>query len=150
METECTQEIRAFHPLGWREVAGQFEGRQITSDAGGVLLRQVEQVDRNSTAVCRVLRGSAGYRWEAAACQMASVSQRGQANAGANDRAKTHPRAPMRCGMMGPLERSLSIPGSGNRRNAPLAQAATRTRAFAESAALSSLCLGRLLGSGNG
>jgi Transposase DDE domain group 1 len=43
VKTECTQKSFAFHSLGSREVVGQFDGGQITSDAGGVLLREVEQ-----------------------------------------------------------------------------------------------------------
>ena len=42
MKTECIQKTFGFHPLGSREVVGQFDGGQITSDAGGVLLREVE------------------------------------------------------------------------------------------------------------
>jgi hypothetical protein len=43
MKTECTQEPFAFHPLNQREVRGQFDGGAITSDAGGLLLREVEK-----------------------------------------------------------------------------------------------------------
>src|SRR2546427_4175114 len=43
MTTECTQEPFAFHPLNQREVRGQFDGGSITSDAGGLLLREVEK-----------------------------------------------------------------------------------------------------------
>ncbi len=42
MTTECTQEPFPFHPLNQREVRGQFDGGSITSDAGGLLLREVE------------------------------------------------------------------------------------------------------------
>ena len=43
MPTQCNQEILKFHPLGQREVRGQFDGGTITSDAGGLLLREVEK-----------------------------------------------------------------------------------------------------------
>jgi hypothetical protein len=32
-----------FHPLGSREVRGAFDGGTITSDGGGLLLREVEK-----------------------------------------------------------------------------------------------------------
>src|SRR5665811_988398 len=43
MTTECKQEPFPFHPLNQREVRGQFDGGSITSDAGGLLLREVEK-----------------------------------------------------------------------------------------------------------
>ena len=43
MLTQCNQETLRFHPLGKREVRGEFEGGTITSDAGGLLLREVEK-----------------------------------------------------------------------------------------------------------
>ena len=43
MTTECTQEPFPFHPLNQREIRGQFDGGSITSDAGGLLLREVEK-----------------------------------------------------------------------------------------------------------
>ena len=43
MTTECNQEPFPFHPLNQREVRGQFDGGAITSDAGGLLLREVEK-----------------------------------------------------------------------------------------------------------
>jgi hypothetical protein len=44
MPTECTRESFDFQPLFRREVVAQFNGGQITSDAGGLLLRQTEQI----------------------------------------------------------------------------------------------------------
>src|SRR5262252_5372553 len=41
--TECKPKTVEFHPLGSREVVGHFDGGEITSDAGGLLLREVEQ-----------------------------------------------------------------------------------------------------------
>src|SRR2546421_7776955 len=41
--TECKTEQYEFHPLGNREVVGRFDGGDITTDAGGLLLREVEQ-----------------------------------------------------------------------------------------------------------
>jgi hypothetical protein len=44
MKTECNQKFSAFHALGKREVMGLFEGGRITSDGGGLLLRETEQL----------------------------------------------------------------------------------------------------------
>ncbi len=44
MQTECTRREFAFHPLGRREVVGRFDGGTISSDAGGLLLREVERL----------------------------------------------------------------------------------------------------------
>jgi Transposase DDE domain group 1 len=43
METQCIQEQMGFQQLGRREVIGRFDGGQISSDAGGLLLREVEK-----------------------------------------------------------------------------------------------------------
>ena len=43
METQCIQEQMAFQQLGRREVIGRFDGGKISSDAGGLLLREVER-----------------------------------------------------------------------------------------------------------
>ena len=43
METQCIQEQMAFQQLGRRDVIGRFDGGQISSDAGGLLLREVEK-----------------------------------------------------------------------------------------------------------
>ncbi len=43
MTTECTQLAFDFHPLGRREVVARFDGGRITSDAGGLLLREAER-----------------------------------------------------------------------------------------------------------
>ena len=42
METQCIQEQMVFQQLGRREVVGRFDGGRISSDAGGLLLREVE------------------------------------------------------------------------------------------------------------
>jgi hypothetical protein len=41
--TQCNQESFQFHPLRKREVRGRFDGGAIPSDAGGLLLREVEK-----------------------------------------------------------------------------------------------------------
>jgi hypothetical protein len=41
--TECKTERYEFHALGSREVVGDFDGGDITTDAGGLLLREVER-----------------------------------------------------------------------------------------------------------
>ena len=43
MTTECNEKLFEFHPLGAREVRGGFDGGAITSDGGGLLLREVEK-----------------------------------------------------------------------------------------------------------
>jgi len=42
MNTQCTPTQLEFHSLGRREVVGKFDGGSITSDAGGLLLRETE------------------------------------------------------------------------------------------------------------
>src|ERR1700694_4679579 len=41
--TECTKSSFGFHPLYRREVVAQFDGGDITTDAGGLLLREVDR-----------------------------------------------------------------------------------------------------------
>jgi hypothetical protein len=43
MRTECNQFVFGFHPLKQREIRAQFDGGAITSDGGGLLLREVEK-----------------------------------------------------------------------------------------------------------
>ena len=43
MKTECSKVQLTFHGLNRRQVIGQFDGGEITSDGGGVLLREVEK-----------------------------------------------------------------------------------------------------------
>jgi hypothetical protein len=43
MKTECTAGQLEFQGLGRRVVVGQFDGGRISSDSGGLLLREVEQ-----------------------------------------------------------------------------------------------------------
>jgi len=43
MRTGCNQESFQFHPLRKREVRGRFDGGAITTDVGGLLLREVEK-----------------------------------------------------------------------------------------------------------
>ena len=42
MATECNPVQLEFHALGRREVVGCFDGGRITSDGGGLLLREVD------------------------------------------------------------------------------------------------------------
>jgi len=44
--TECNPKPIEFHTLGNREVVAHFDGGNITSDAGGLMLREVEQRTR--------------------------------------------------------------------------------------------------------
>jgi Transposase DDE domain group 1 len=43
MTTECNQFVFGFHPQKRREIRAQFDGGTITSDGGGLLLREVEK-----------------------------------------------------------------------------------------------------------
>ena len=43
METQCTVEQLEFHALGRRSVTGRFDGGRLSSDAGGVVLREVDK-----------------------------------------------------------------------------------------------------------
>ena len=43
MRTECKQATFEFHGLFQRKVKARFDGGKITSDAGVLLLREVEQ-----------------------------------------------------------------------------------------------------------
>jgi hypothetical protein len=43
LRTQGNQESFQFHPLARRRVQGRFDGGAITSDAGGLLLREVEK-----------------------------------------------------------------------------------------------------------
>jgi hypothetical protein len=43
MRTECNTNPLEFHALGSRDVVGRFDGGRITSDGGGLLLREVDQ-----------------------------------------------------------------------------------------------------------
>lgn len=43
MSTECNQFVFGFHPLKQREIRAQFDGGAITTEGGGLLLREVEK-----------------------------------------------------------------------------------------------------------
>ena len=53
MRTQCNQGSFGFHALGSHEIVGRFDGGQITSDGGGLLLRETEQ----ATGIIAQLRG---------------------------------------------------------------------------------------------
>ena len=59
METQCTGEQVEFHALGRRSVTGRFDGGRISSDAGGVLLREV---DKRTGVTARVSRCFVDHR----------------------------------------------------------------------------------------
>ena len=59
METQCSGEQLEFHPLGRRSVTGRFDGGRISSDAGGVLLREV---DKRTGVTARVSKCFVDYR----------------------------------------------------------------------------------------
>ena len=43
MKTDCTLPLFDFQPLGKRKIVASFDGGALTSDAGGLLLREVEE-----------------------------------------------------------------------------------------------------------
>ena len=43
METQCTQRAFGFHEVGGREIVARFDGGRVTSDGGGILLREIEE-----------------------------------------------------------------------------------------------------------
>jgi len=43
VSAQCSRPAMAFHPLGRRKVVGRFDGGPLTSDAGGILLREVDR-----------------------------------------------------------------------------------------------------------
>ena len=51
MKPQCSEEPLEFHGLGRREVIGDFDGGQISSDGGALLLREVEY----RTGICKRL-----------------------------------------------------------------------------------------------
>ena len=46
MATECSGRTLTFQPVGVRQVVGKFDGGKITSDGGGLLLKEVERRSR--------------------------------------------------------------------------------------------------------
>ena len=59
MKTQCTVEQLELHALGRRSVTGRFDGGRISSDGGGVLLREV---DLRTGVTARVSRCFVDYR----------------------------------------------------------------------------------------
>ena len=46
MTTQCSESKLVFHELDSRQVEARFDGGEITSDAGGILLREIEKRTR--------------------------------------------------------------------------------------------------------
>lgn len=44
MRTECNPQSFGFHALGRKKIVARFDGGRITSDAGGILLRETERI----------------------------------------------------------------------------------------------------------
>jgi len=59
VQTECHSDSYGFQGLGRREVVARFDGGAITSDAGGLLLREVEN---RSGIIARFARGFVDHR----------------------------------------------------------------------------------------
>jgi hypothetical protein len=43
VETQCTQQTFGFQHVGGREIVARFDGGRVTSDGGGILLREIEE-----------------------------------------------------------------------------------------------------------
>ena len=61
METQCSGEQLEFHGLGRRRITGRFDGGRISSDGGGILLREA---DLRSGLTARVSKCFVDYRNE--------------------------------------------------------------------------------------
>ena len=59
MQIECHSDSYGFQGLSRREVVARFDGGAITSDAGGLLLREVEN---RSGIIARFARGFVDHR----------------------------------------------------------------------------------------
>ena len=59
MQTECQADSYVFPGMGRRDVVARFDGGAITSDAGGLLLREVEA---RSGIIARFARGFVDHR----------------------------------------------------------------------------------------
>lgn len=79
MNTECTTARLEFHVLGRRSVVAQFDGGKISSDSGGLLLREVEM----RTHILQRLAGCfVGHRVESLIKQrVMGLDSRGETNA---------------------------------------------------------------------
>ena len=60
MTTQCNATKLTFHELGSREVVGRFDGGEITSDVGGLLLREVEKRTRRDRRYKKIEADTAG------------------------------------------------------------------------------------------
>jgi hypothetical protein len=63
MTTECTQQSFKFHSLNQRKVIAKFDGGNITSDAGIVLLREVEKRTGLIASLAQCFRDYRDQRW---------------------------------------------------------------------------------------
>ena len=68
MKTECIQSEFEFQGLGRRKVEAKFDGGAITSDAGGLLLREAEKRCRGGTPVKASDGGTNSGRRPASTC----------------------------------------------------------------------------------
>ena len=66
MKTQCSEGRLIFHDLESREVVARFDGGEITSDAGAVLLRGLGQDDGEDGHVA-----VGGHRCRPARCELA-------------------------------------------------------------------------------
>ena len=63
MSTKCNQRSFEFQVLGRRSVVGRFDGGKITSDAGGLLLREVEKRTGIVGGLARCFRDERKENW---------------------------------------------------------------------------------------
>ena len=83
MNTECKPEQLEFQSLGRREVMGRFDGGRITSDGGGLLLREVDRAYRPAGSPGRLLHRSPQPREHRTQCKVNAFPR--QSNDGLND-----------------------------------------------------------------
>jgi hypothetical protein len=63
MTTECNQSSFEFHSLNQRKVIARFDGGNITSDAGVLLLREVEKRTGLIGGLAQCFRDYRDVRW---------------------------------------------------------------------------------------
>ena len=63
MSTKCNQRSFEFQVLGRRSVVGRFDGGKITSEAGGMLLREVEKRTGIVGGLARCFRDERKENW---------------------------------------------------------------------------------------
>ena len=58
MPTECSRDLYGYEAVEGRRVVAAFDGGEVTSDAGALLLGATDRAIGWSTAICSLLHGS--------------------------------------------------------------------------------------------